>query len=269
MVWQLVTYMFLHNPLSIWHILFNLLALWMFGRDVENDLGPLNFLKLYFLGGILGGLAWLAFNLNSPNHVLGASGAVLAICIAYATLYPERPITMLIFFILPLTMKAKYWAWLTVVLVGYGCLVTSGGGVADLAHLGGILVGYLYVKWLGFGQTPVWMLALRRVVPQSHPRRRIPDEDEFHSSRPGVAYNHPYRTFEEEQTQSAPQKKGVFGKLFAPRTPVAEEEMDKDEYIQKEVDPILDKIAKQGIQSLTKRERQILESAREKIDKRR
>jgi hypothetical protein len=220
---------------------------------------------MYLIAGVVGGLLWLAFNFNTPGSVLGASGAVMAVTIAFATLFPERPIMLFPF---PFSIKAKYLAWFTVAVEVYYCLM-SAGNVAHLAHLGGIGVGYLYIKWLGFGETPSWMQALQRVLPQSQPHRRVHDDEEFHSSRPGVAYNHPYRTLEQEQAQTAPQKKGVLRRMFGARTPVAEEELDKDTYIQKEIDPILDKIAKQGIQSLTQRERKILESAREKIDKRR
>jgi hypothetical protein len=220
-------------------------------------------------------LTWLPFNFAAPAgmsyvpHLMGASAGVYAVCIAFATLFPERVITLLIFFVLPVSMKAKYWALIAVAFVAYGSVMAAGGQVADLAHLGGVVVGYLYVKWLGYGYTPRWMVAIQRLVPQSsRPQGR--DYDEFHSSRPGVAYNHPYRTFEEEEEAATRKRKGIFGKVLPSRQREEEpEELDKDEYIQKEVDPILDKIAKQGMQSLTRRERKILESAKDKIDKRR
>ncbi len=268
MIWQFVTYMFLHDPGSIWHILFNMLALWMFGRDVEHEIGPYQFLKLYLLGGIVGGFFWLAFNFHSTSYVIGASGAVLAVCIAFATLFPERPITILLFFLLPLTMKAKYWAWATVALVAYGCFRVT-GNVADLAHLGGIVVGYLYVKWLGYGVTPGWIAAVHRLV---NPRRqsRSSERDEFHSSRPGVAYNHPYRSFDEDEVERSAPRKSVLRRMLLSREAETENRVeDKDEYIRKEIDPILDKIARQGMGSLTRRERRILESAKDKIDRRR
>lgn len=274
MVWQFVTYMFLHG--GFWHILFNLLALWMFGRDVEYELGPSSFLKFYFVSGIVGGLTWLAFNFHSVAletgqaqfpYLMGASAGVYGVLIAFATLYPERP-TTLVFYVFPVTLKAKYWAWLAVAAVIGATLFSAGGQVADLAHLGGIVVGYLYIKWLGYGATPGWMATIQRLAPSSTRSRRR-DDDEFHSARPGVAYNHPYRTLEEEEKRSSKPKR-VLGTVFSHRVSEPEpEEVDKDEYIQKEVDPILDKIAKQGMQSLTRRERKILESAKDKIDKRR
>lgn len=257
-VWQLITYQFLHQPSSIFHILFNMLALWIFGRDVESDLGPRQFLRLYFWGGIIGGLLWLAFNFGSTAFVLGASGAVLAVCIAYATLYPERPITMLILFIFPLTMKAKWWAWVTVGLVAYSSLMFSSSSVADLAHLGGIVVGYLYIKWLGYGEMPGWMAAIQRRLPSG--QRHVDDEWSAHdSSRPGVAYNHPYRV-ETETKPSKPRKLFVFWRKKNPPA-ATDSPLSKEEFIEREVNPILDKIAKQGMASLSPRERKILEEA--------
>lgn len=121
-----------------------------------------------------------------------------------------------------------------------------------------------------FWRTDSFSLRERMRRGRSYARpRRVRSGDDFHSSRPGVAFNHPYRTLEEEEeARSAPKPKGFFGKLFSSRVR-AEAEVDKEEYIRREIDPILDKIAKQGIQSLTHRERKILESAREKLDKRR
>src|SRR5437867_11024909 len=82
-VWQPVTYMFLHA--DVWHILFNLLVLWFFGREVEYFIGPKYFTRLYFFGGLAGAALWLAFNFNTGAYVIGASGAVLACVIAFAT----------------------------------------------------------------------------------------------------------------------------------------------------------------------------------------
>lgn len=264
-VWQLGTYMFLHDPLSIWHILLNSFFLWMFGRDVEHDLGPARFLRLYLTSGVLGGLLWLGFNFNAATPVLGASGAVWGVCIAYATLYPERIIR--IFFIF--AMKVKYWAIFAVVIELYHSLMTLGQGrVANLAHLGGMLFGFLYIKWLGHGPAPAWMIALQKAF--GGRERRQPDEnDEYHSSRPGVPYNHPYRTLEEEAPARPQKRKGMLERVFSGKTESAGgEDMDKDEFMEKQVNPILEKIARQGMQSLTRQERKILESAKDRMRKR-
>ena len=159
---------------------------------------------------------------------------------------------MLIFFVLPITMKAKYWAWLTVALVGYGCLVTTKGSVADLAHLGGVVVGISLREMDGYGAMPSWMAAIQRALPGGIGPKAEP-RDEFHSSRPGVAYNHPYRTFDEEETGGVRPAKSVLRRILPAGSKNADpEELDKEEYIRKEIDPILDKIAKQGMQSLSR-----------------
>jgi Zn-dependent protease len=93
---------------------------------------------------------------------------------------------------------------------------------------------------------------------------------EFFGSRPGVPWNHPYRTYKDEDDSFATQRKGILSKLTSRSSPKkgdADEELDADTYISKEVDPILDKISKQGIQSLTEREKKILEKARQKMEK--
>jgi membrane associated rhomboid family serine protease len=264
MVWQVITYMFLHAPTDILHILFNSLFLWMFGRDVEYELGPRRFLWLYLAGGVFGGLLWVTFNMHSPIPVLGASAAVWAVCIAFATIWPDRPITL--FFIL--TMRAKYWAMIALAIAVYYTLMHS-SLVAHLAHLGGMVFGFLYIKWCGYGRMPLWMALLQRLLGGGRKRRPSPN-DEFHSSRPGVPYNHPYRSLDEETENRPAPKRGVLSRMLSPRPRPAEpEDLDKDEYIRREIDPILDKIAKHGMQSLTRRERAILESARDKIDKNR
>lgn len=263
MIWQPATYAFLHA--GLWHILFNLLALWMFGRYVEMEIGPRRFLTLYLYGAILGGLLWAAVNYNTQSLVVGASGAVLAVIIAFATLYPEQPITLLLFLVIPVTLKAKYLAILATIVVLYGALMGS-TGVADLAHLGGIVFGYAYIKWLGYGRAPWWIRLLRGMfASDSQPRQ---EADEFHSSRPGIPYNHPYRTAVETERRP-PRAWFGWGIKKEEKQKRVKRPLSKEEFIQREVDPILDKIAKHGIQSLTPEERSILEEAGRKLQERR
>jgi membrane associated rhomboid family serine protease len=219
MVWQLVTYMFLHS-INILHIIFNLLALWMFGRDVEEWIGSRRFLQLYFAGGLIGAACWLALNWHGPVPLIGASAAVYAVCIAFATLMPERQITMLLFFVLPVTMKAKWWAWIVVALVAYASVVEIGSSIAHLAHLGGVVVGYVFIKWLGWGVPSRWVESLRL------------------AARP-------------------------VGRLLEERRRV--KNLPPEEFISEQVDPILDKISREGIHSLTRRERAILEQAQTRM----
>lgn len=223
-IWQPVSYMFLHG--SIWHILINLLILWFFGREVEFFIGPKFYTRLYFLAGIAGAALWLAFNFNAPPtmvngvpiypSVIGASAAVLGCVIAFATLFPNREITLLVFFILPVTIKAKYLAIAAVALDVVPLIQGAPTNVAHLAHLGGAAFGYIYIKHLGYGVTPRWMHWMQALGRALSPRRR---------PKPRV--------------------------------------MTREEFIREQVDPILDKIAREGMQSLTRRERKILESARD------
>ncbi|MCS7048386.1 MAG: rhomboid family intramembrane serine protease, partial [Verrucomicrobiae bacterium] len=210
------------------HILINLLILWFLGREVEYFIGPKYFTRLYLLGGVMGAALWLAFNYHAPAHVVGASAAVLACAIAFATLFPDREITLLLFFVLPVTIKAKYLAWGLVALDIVPLLQHATTGVAHLAHLGGALLGYLYIKQLGYGPQPRWLRWWERMTDRLKPRRRL----------------------------------GVRARR------VSEREMTPDEFIREKVDPILDKIAREGIHSLTRAERKILESAKDYLRKR-
>jgi membrane associated rhomboid family serine protease len=138
-LWQLVTYMFLHA--GFMHIFFNMLALWMFGSVLEREWGSREFLKYYLLTGLGGGLCYALFNMNSTVPTVGASGAIYGLLVAYAVLFPESIIY--VYFVIPL--KAK---WLAVIFGGIE-FVTSfaqGSGIAHLAHLGGMAVGYVYLK---------------------------------------------------------------------------------------------------------------------------
>jgi membrane associated rhomboid family serine protease len=139
-LWRLATYMFLHG--SMMHILFNMLFLWWFGSELEKIWGAGNFLKYYFVTGIGGGL----FHLLQPNSgipVIGASGAIMGILLAYGLKWPNR--TVLLWFVIPI--KMKYLVMLSVVIEFLGAMETSGNsGIAHLAHLGGIVVGFLYLN---------------------------------------------------------------------------------------------------------------------------
>ncbi len=222
MVWQFGTYMFLHSA-NILHIIFNLLALWMFGRDVEEQIGTRKFLQLYFGGGVVGAVCWLVFNWQGYIPLMGASAAVYAVCIAFATLMPERMITLLLFFVVPVTMKAKWWAWIAVALMAYASVAETNSGIAHLAHIGGAVVGYVFIKWLGWGE----------------PSRLV---ETFRTATRPVT-----RIFEERRRR---------------------ESMPPEEFISTQVDPILDKISREGIHSLTREERRILQQAQTKMKER-
>ena len=151
MVWQLVTYMFLHGHLL--HLVGNMLGLFFFGRELEMRLGPKRFLYLYLGGGVLGALGWLAlgalglYSLEYP--MIGASGAVFAIVGAYAALYPHRQVTLLLFFVIPVTMTARTLA--IVFGVVSVAMLADGGRIAHAAHLAGGIAGYVYALYLASG----------------------------------------------------------------------------------------------------------------------
>ena len=145
-VWQLATYMFLHG--GLFHILFNMLALWMFGTELERIWGTRYFLKFYFLTGIGAGALTVVFSLlpfgfsQQVQHsvIIGASGAIYGLLLAYALYFPDRPILMIVFWV-----PAK----VCVAILGAIALLTSlseTGGTANATHVGGLVVGYLLLK---------------------------------------------------------------------------------------------------------------------------
>lgn len=140
-VWRLVSYMFLHGGFT--HLLFNMLFLWWFGSELEILWGPKLFIKYYFITGLGGGLFHLV-QPNSPIPVIGASAAIMGIMLAYGLKWPDRKI--LIWFVLPVKMKWLVLFSLIVAFLG-SVNMTEGYGIAHLAHLGGMVVGFLYLNW--------------------------------------------------------------------------------------------------------------------------
>lgn len=139
-LWQLVTYMFLHGGLL--HIGFNMLALWMFGTELESLWGTRRFTRFYFITGIGAGICSTLAAWNSFIPIIGASGAIYGLLAAYGILFPER--TILLYFVIPI--KAKYFVILMGLLAFWSSVTASGSGVAHVAHLGGMLFGWLYLR---------------------------------------------------------------------------------------------------------------------------
>ncbi len=143
-IWQMVTYMFLHG--GVFHLFVNMLILFFLGPETERGIGTRHFVVLYFLAGVLGGLGWLV--VSRVGVCIGASGAIFGVIAAFATLYPHRPITLLLFFVLPITMKA--WV-LAAVMTLVSLLYVIGhfeDGIAHSAHLAGVVAGYVYTYTL-------------------------------------------------------------------------------------------------------------------------
>jgi membrane associated rhomboid family serine protease len=142
-VWQLVTYMFLHG--GFWHILMNMFILWMFGAELERTWGTKEFTKFYFIAGIGAGLINVLFAAMRPSTgfipVIGASGAIYGILVAYAMLFPERYVY--VYFLIP--VKVKYMVMFLVAVEFFS--TPQSNGVAHFAHLGGALVGFLYLRY--------------------------------------------------------------------------------------------------------------------------
>lgn len=149
-IWQIVSYMFLHGP--ILHILINMLILWIFGVDLERQWGGKAFLKYYFVCGIGAGLIQILFNMlffpeNQSIPIIGASGAIYGVILAFALIYPERELTFLVFFVLPVRIKAKYLAMVLAGISLFSGVFGTDNAVAHFAHLGGMFVGLLYLKF--------------------------------------------------------------------------------------------------------------------------
>ena len=222
--WQLVTYQFMHAG---WlHLVLNCWAIYVFGRELESLLGARKYLALIFSSGIVGGVfqvltAMLWPSLFGGGEIVGASACAFGLVAAFAMIFPERELTMLIFFVIPVRMRAKTLLIFSAVLAVMG-IVFPWDNVANAAHLGGMAMGWFYVKKIL--KNPALIGAV-------------------------------------EETQFIPPKL-VKKKAAVPA------EKSPGEFLESEVDPILDKISAHGIQSLTAREREILESARRRMVKR-
>lgn len=167
-LWQLVTYIFLHGGIS--HILFNLLALWMFGGELESYWGSGKFLRYFFYCGIGAAICTVVFSPHQLVPVIGASGAIYGILLAYGWLFPNRLIY--IYFLIPI--PAKYLVVLFGLIELYASIDGTGGGVAHLTHLGGLLVGILYMAY------PVLRQKIRREYYRRKWSQRGPDKGSFY-----------------------------------------------------------------------------------------
>jgi len=158
--YQLVTYMFLHAPGWPFHLILNMLMLWMFGTEVERRWGSSGFLKYYFVCGLGAGLATCATFRNSTTY--GASGAVFGVMLAFAMLFPDR--TIYFWFIFPMRAISFVLLCAAIELLQ---LLNLPDGVAHTAHLGGMLFGWLYMKraWRvpGFFSDLRWRWRRRRL----------------------------------------------------------------------------------------------------------
>jgi membrane associated rhomboid family serine protease len=234
-IWQLLTFQFLHDGVA--HLASNLLGIWFFGRFIEERLGHAHFWKLYLLSGVAGGLLQTALMFVSPVHfgtsVVGASAGVFGLIAAFAVMEPDA--TLMAYFFIPL--RAKYLLYIELGVALY-FIIGPTSHVAHAAHLGGILFAIAYIRW---------GLDLSRNWSDWNPLQR--------------------KMRRERMIKAATIKPSLASLRRRPR-PDVPTDLPSDEFISKEVDPILDKISAHGIQSLTDRERAILQAARAKMSKR-
>jgi membrane associated rhomboid family serine protease len=241
-VWQLLTFQFVH--VDFMHLAGNLLGLWFFGRFAESVLGKQRFLIAYFASGVIGGILQAALMTFFPYHfapyAYGASAGIMGIFAIFALLLPDSDIRL--YFILPIS--SLVFLWIAGAISLFFTLVPSprGGGYAHAAHLGGLLAGVAWVK-LGWHRDFV----------------QLPWEGWFGGRKL-------FRNREKRREGIKPTSIKIPG-LSASKSENPTD-LPQEEFISREVDPILDKISQQGIQSLTERERKILEAARNKMAKR-
>ncbi len=238
-VWQLVSYQFLHG--SFTHLFFNGLGVWMFGRPIEAAFGGARMLGLWLVGGLAGGLLQLAVGAAFPEgisaQVVGASAGLMTFLAIFCRLEPDARILLALIVPVP----ARFLFYLSLGIALFFTVVPPRDGVAHAAHLGGLLYGWLWVQTGGHqGRSPWdrWSEGWRRW----RARRRA---GKAHAARE------------------------VLRPPFRPTPTSTRPPAQSDaEFIAREVDPILEKIAREGIGSLTAAERQTLESARQKVTRR-
>ena len=235
-VWELLSYQFLHG--GLFHLLINCAMIWFAGRQIEEALGKAKFLVLYLVAGIFGGLLQCALSWSGflpPAGVVGASAGIFGLIAAFAMVYWERELTFLIMFVIPVRMKAKYLL-IALAVIGVLGVISKEGGIAHGAHLGGMIWGVLFILLFIQGGTysgaEPWWDQLRDRFSSGHRRKVVTIEG---------------------------------GARAYSRGQIKAEEVNEIDFVESEVDPILDKISEKGIQSLTERERKILEQARKKM----
>jgi membrane associated rhomboid family serine protease len=243
-MWQLITFQFLH--FDLWHLAGNLIVFWWVGHFMENVLGKKRFLIALFgcgvVGGILQGLLMILFPMRFGFMVVGASAGVAGLFAIFAIL--EKDSEVRLYFIFPVRAITLLWAFGIISLFFTLVPTPREMGMAHAAHLGGMLAGIAWVKfgWHRDYVLPPWEDWLGQIQHWNSLRRH------------------------RQKIQVVPTQAGK-SPLWRSALDKPDEDLSTDEFVKSEVDPILDKISRQGIQSLTERERQILEKARVRMAK--
>jgi len=239
--WQLLSYQFMHGGIS--HLLFNMLALWMFGVELEYIWGSRKFAAYYVLSGIAAGVFHLVITPllgGGLAPTIGASGSIMGILLAFGMTFPDRPIMMFpLFFPIPARIFVMIYAGFDLI----NGLFNAGDGVAHFAHLGGALGGFLLIK---FGE-PLFHRIEGAQYRDSYQRRsNIIDADfrDVPRRRPVPTYDYaqPLQESVRETTAHTPTRFVVDGQSIS----------------QEQIDQILDKISKGGYHGLSEHEKNIL-----------
>lgn len=228
-IWSFVTYAFLHG--SLLHILGNMLIVFFIGRALLPLLGPKRFAQLYLAAAAVGGAVWLFFRFfTSSGPLIGASAAALGLLTLFACIYPNKPITLLLYFIIPVTIRPKYLAFIALAISLFGLLFfelpgAEGAQTAHSAHLGGMLTGWLFFHFVF-----------------ARPEGR--------TSQPSVELPAWFKK------KSGTRSQGKFSVNMANR-----------KVLKEEVDRILDKINSQGFGALSEDEKKVLDRAKDLLSK--
>jgi len=241
--WTLVTYMFVHAWLA--HLAFNMFTLWMFGPRLEQEWGTRSFVQFYIWCGIGGAIAHLVFARHSS--VIGASGAISGVLVAYALRWPDEEVYL--FGVIP--MKSR---WLVAALLGMNIIfaLSPSSRIDWTAHVGGMAFGWIFLKLYavgGINRVRGWVSAVpdeSEDMPRAVPRNRAPMRDRGGSVDEVVARSNAVVLRQSKPLQHVPKQETP--KEYAAR-----------------VNRVLDKISQQGIDSLTRDERRLLEEMSRKL----
>ena len=155
-IWQLFTYLFIHG--GIFHIFFNMFVLWMFGKDLESQWGKMEFLLFYFVCGIGAGLITVLFSVNSIVPIVGASGAIYGLLLAYGFTYPNQMVYL--YGLVPI--KVKYMVLGLGAIAFFASLSASQSNVSHITHLSGMIIGLIFIYFnLNWKVIKLWYIRLR------------------------------------------------------------------------------------------------------------
>lgn len=230
-LWRFITAAFTH--FDFWHLFFNMFGLWMFGSLSAPTLGWKNFLNLYLISGVFGNVLWYVFNIDTPAALLGASGAVVGVIMATAMIMPNLRV-LLLFFPVPVKLKTMAIVYIVLEVVQQGANIQS--NIAYLVHIGGFFAGFLFMH-LFLSREIVWSpldLLLGKQRPVS------PRMEEFRRAQ---------RPHKPPRGWTVSSYRNYTGGAVSPE----------------EIDRILDKLSRTGINSLSEEEMEILRKAREQM----